>query len=226
MSGRVEHIGSATLVLGDARKLLEQIDKPAAILADPPYGKRYRSRHNEGRGRSRPEWARKDGNFRPIAGDFDDFDPASLLALDIPMILWGAHEFYDRLPSGGRMLVWDKLAGKTPAKCNGDFEMAWCSEKGPSRIFTHLWRGIIRAGEENVTNGPKLHSHQKPVALIDWCLQFLPTEGTVCDPYMGSGTTGLACLRRNRPFVGFEIDQAHFEIAVERLRREERKLAA
>lgn len=223
---RTETIGCVTLILGDARKVLEEIAKPAAILADPPYGKRYRSRHNEGRGRSKPEWARKNGNFASIAGDFEDFDPSHLLALNVPTVLWGAHEFYERLPKGGRMLVWDKLAGKTPTKCNSDVEVAWCSEKGPSRIFTHLWRGIIRAGEENVTNGPKLHSHQKPVALIDWCLQFLPSDGVICDPYMGSGTTGLACLRRSRPFLGIEVDPVHFETALQRLQREVAKPVA
>ena len=218
-------IGPATLILGDARTVLGELAKPAALLADPHYGKRYRSRHNEKRGRSRPEWARKNGNFKPIAGDFDDFDPTWMLELGLPSIIWGADHFHDSLPGDRRLLVWDKLAGKTPTKCNGDIEIAWCSEKGPNRIFTHLWRGIIRAGEENVSRSPKLHPHQKPVALIDWCLQFLPTSGVLCDPYMGSGTTGLACLRRKREFVGVEIDPAHFETACQRLEHEWRKVA-
>jgi site-specific DNA-methyltransferase (adenine-specific)/modification methylase len=223
---RCESFGTTKLMLGDSRELVSELAGIGAILTDPPFGKSYRSRHNDGRGRSRPEWARKDGNFRAIEGDDTPFNPAFLLELAVPTIIWGANYFNDRLPPATRWLVWDKLAGKTPARSSSDIELAWCSSPGVDRIFTHLWRGIIRAGEENVTNGPKLHPHQKPVALMAWCLELLPKRGAVLDPFMGSGSAGVACLRANRPFIGIEMDVEHFDTACRRFEREMVKLTA
>jgi len=75
--------------------------------------------------------------------------------------------------------------------------------------------GLIRAGAENVSRGGKLHPAQKPLALLQWCVA--KTTGTVLDPYMGSGTTGVACLALGRRFIGIEIDQEHFATACQRL---------
>src|SRR3546814_2742899 len=87
------------------------------------------------------------------------------------------------------------------------------------RIFDHLWRGIMRAGEENIVHSAKHHPNQKPVALMVWCLSFLPA-GTAIDPFMGSGSTGVASIRAGRPFVGIELNETYFEIAYEGLRKE------
>src|SRR5688500_15292572 len=106
-------IGRATLYLGDAVELAPAL-QAACILTDPPYGMSYKSGHNSGRKGAGAAMARKDGNFKPIAGDKKPFDPAHLLALKIPSIIWGANYFNDKLPAGNRWLIWDKLAGKTP----------------------------------------------------------------------------------------------------------------
>lgn len=210
-------IGNVTLYLGDCREILPQLNL-GALICDPPYGMGYKSNHNSGRGKC--DLIRKDGDFSPITGDNEAFDPAHLLALGVPTILWGANYYSDKLPAGRKWLTWDKLAGKTPVPSGSDVEHAWTSERGPSRIFTHLWRGIMRAGEENVSRSPKLHPNQKPVALMAWCLQQVKFTGVVCDAYMGSGTTGVACLRAGIPFVGIESDLAHFETARRRIEAE------
>jgi site-specific DNA-methyltransferase (adenine-specific) len=216
---RVVNIGPATLYLGDCRELMPTVDADV-LLGDPPYGMGYKSNYNQRRYRQEDAaMRRRDGDFAPTAGDDEPFDPSPILKLALPTILWGANHYASRLPDSSRWLVWDKLAGKTPTPSSADIEMAWTNLRGPARVFTHLWRGIMRAGEENVRNGPKLHSHQKPVALMSWCLGFMPS-GTVLDPYMGSGSTGIAALRAGRKFVGIELIEDVFELACARLETE------
>lgn len=210
-------IGNATLYLGDCRDILPSL-QPAAIVCDPPYGMSYKSSHNNSP--KRAALTRRDGNFAQIQGDCEAFDPAHLLALNVPTILWGANYYSDKLPPGRKWLTWDKLAGKTPTPSSSDVEHAWTSERGPSRIYAHLWRGIMRAGDENVSRSPKLHPNQKPIALMAWCLQQIKFSGPVCDAYMGSGSTGIACLRAGIPFIGIESDPTHFDTAVRRIEAE------
>ena len=214
---RREIFGNATLYLGDCRDILQTLQPPDAVIADPPYGMGYRSSYNSSRKGIGASMIRKDGNFKPIKGDFTPFDPTHLVALGVPTILWGANYYANMLPPSGCWLVWDKLAGKTPTPSSADVELAWTNVRSPSRMFTHLWRGIIRAGEENVANGRKLHPNQKPVALMDWCLGFVPSAKRITDPYMGSGSLGVACLRRSLEYVGIDNDPQHFETACRRL---------
>lgn len=221
---REEVIGNARLILGDCREVLPTLPKVDACITDPPYGMGYRSGHNSGRSGDGAAMIRRDGNFKPIKGDNRPFDPKHLLAVDAPLILWGANYYADQLQASGCWLVWDKLAGKTPVPSGADVELAWTrGVRSPSRMFTHLWRGIMRAGEENVTNGGKLHPNQKPVALMDWCLGFVPDARTILDPYMGSSSLGLACLRRGLDYIGIDNDPEHFATACRRIEDAQRQ---
>lgn len=215
---RKEQIGSCTLYLGDCREIIPVLDEVGSCVSDPPYGMDYRSGHNSGRKGQGKALARRDGNFAPIEGDREAFDPSLLLGLGVPSVIWGANHFNDRLPPRRRWLVWNKLVGKTPLPSGSDIELAWCSEPGPDWIFDHLWRGIMRAGEENIVHSPKHHPNQKPVALMSWCFQFVPA-GRIFDPYMGSGSTGVAAVRAGRPFTGIELDSQYFEIALARIQK-------
>lgn len=82
-----------------------------------------------------------------------------------------------------------------------------------------MWKGICQQGDKE---GGRVHPTQKPVPLMAWCMEQagVPIGATVLDPYMGSGTTGIACLRTGRNFVGIEKDPKHFAVAVARLERE------
>jgi site-specific DNA-methyltransferase (adenine-specific)/modification methylase len=102
-----------------------------------------------------------------------------------------------------------------------DCELIWTSSPKPTRIFRHLWKGLVREGEENISVQPKLHPNQKPVALMEWLLGYLeiPVGAIVLDPFMGSGSTGLACVRTGRRFIGIEVDPAYCEVARRRLDR-------
>ena len=99
-------------------------------------------------------------------------------------------------------LYWQKLIGGVFS----DGELAWTSRKGALKEFTH-----------RKTNAEMVHPTQKPVALMKWCLGFPPDAKTILDPFMGSGTTGVACVQLDRKFIGIELDPDYFEIACKRI---------
>jgi site-specific DNA-methyltransferase (adenine-specific) len=153
-----------------------------------------------------------------ILGDHQPFDPTPWLGYP-QVILWGAEHY--RTPAAQGWIVWEKRDGSTPDDHAG-CELAWSNVPGSSQVHWHKWRGIIRAGEANVANRPKFHPAEKPIELMLKCVQ--ATTGTVLDPYMGSGTTGEACLRLGRPFVGIELDPHFFQVACARLAAAARQL--
>lgn len=206
-------IGCCTLILGDYHDHVATWPDSHVVIADPPYGNDYRQK------RSRDKLVRPDSVHAPIAGNAVPFDPSPLMRFK-RTILWGANYYADRLPANGKWLVWDKRESTTPDD-GADVEMAWTNLPGVPRMHRQLWRGICRRGEENISTGArKLHPNQKPVALMNWCLDQAKATAAdvVVDTHMGPGTTGLACLRRGIPFVGVECDPAHFETAVSRIR--------
>lgn len=116
-------------------------------------------------------------------------------------MIWGGNHF--ALPPKRGWLVWTKPPG---LPSYGDAELCWTNIEMPVR---HL------ACER--CNGDKVgHPTQKPIRLINWCLSFTKAQ-TILDPFMGSGTTGVACANLGRKFIGIEINEAYFNIAVERI---------
>lgn len=213
---RSDTVGICTLYLADYRQVLPLLHGVTAVVADPPYGNDYRQK------RSRDKLVRPDTTHAAIVGNAEPFDPRPLLQLAPTVILWGANYYADKLPPNGKWLVWDKRENTTPDD-GADVEMAWTNLRGVPRMHRQLWRGICRRGEENVSKGAKkLHPNQKPAALMDWCIDQAKVGAgdTVLDTHMGSGTTGLVCLRRGVRFIGCEIDPTHYETAVARLKAE------
>ena len=201
---RVEHIGDATLYLGDSLSLISEFDQLWAVVSDPPYGISYK--HGARRG------GRKMGtDGKAIVGDDRPFDPSPWLGFR-EVLLWGAEHFKTRLPDGGRWLVWNKRRPGV-VRDQGCAENAWCSNDGVVRLFNHPWDGADLGSERGEA---RTHSNQKPVDLMRWCLGFVASD-TVLDPYLGSGTTGVACVTTGRRFVGCEIDPEHFATACRRV---------
>lgn len=196
---RIETIGNATLYLGDCREILPTLPKVDAVITDPPYGI---GEHGGGfRGR-------KGQNIRVHENlGWDKMRPEpetfALILAAAPMhIIWGGNYFADMLPPSKGWLYWQKLMG-------GDFadgELAWTSRDKALREFTKCPKG---QGAE--------HPTQKPVALMEWCIGFFPGAETVLDPFMGSGTTGVACANLGRAFIGIEREPKYFDIACERI---------
>jgi site-specific DNA-methyltransferase (adenine-specific) len=197
-------IGDARLYLGDCRALLPVLGGVDVVVTDPPYGIGYC--HGARRG---GRLMGTDG--QAIVGDDEPFDPSPWLDLS-ECLFWGAEHFKTRLPDGGRWLVWNKRRLGV-VRDQGCVENAWHSIDGVTRLIDHPWDGADLGAERGQ---PRVHSNQKPVAVMEWCLSFA-TGQTGLDPYMGSGTTGVACVRQGRRFIGCEIDPNHFETACRRI---------
>jgi len=202
-------MSEVTLIHGDALEELAKLpaDSVDAIVADPPYGIAVVG----GDGLIGVEGACRPRTYAPVYGDDRPFDPAPILVLGKPCVLWGANYFAETLPRG-TWLVWDKQrpAGGDFAEC----ELAWCSRGRSVRILHHLWHGMLRKGKE-----VRFHPTQKPVAVMRWAIEqlHLPDGATICDPYMGSGSTGVAARQMGYSFIGIEIDEHWFNVAKDRI---------
>jgi site-specific DNA-methyltransferase (adenine-specific)/modification methylase len=219
---RVEHLSdSVTLYLGDCREILPTLGKVDAVVSDPPYGIGYRRGGGGGGWRmangARAKREASHSNDAAIVGDDAPFDPSPLLGAE-DVILWGGNHFAARLPHG-RWLAWDKLAGLPAFDDFSDVEFAWRKGRGKDRIFSLLWKGLLqdqRGGQRE----KRVHPTQKPLHLMLWCVGMVDPSLRILDPYMGSGTTGVACARLDRPFTGVEIDRKYFDIACRRISEE------
>lgn len=196
--------GSVTIYHGDWRDWSGSAD---VILTDPPYGIDHPTDYaDRERGHHAPC---KD--YPPVYGDREPFDPAPLLALGIPSILWGANYYASRLPESSGWLIWDKDRPHDLDQATA--EMAWSNFVKGARVFRWLWHGMIRRGDDVLT-----HPTQKPEALMRWCLSLKWTPpGTVLDPFMGSGTTLRAAKDLGRKAIGIEIEECYCEIAATRM---------
>jgi site-specific DNA-methyltransferase (adenine-specific) len=223
---RIEHLADGvTLYLGDCREILPTLPKVDAVVTDPPYGQDYKVNTFYAGGSREKAVVQRNGKklivsptiYEPIFGDKEPFDPLPWLNLAREVLLFGAHKFADRLPPGG-WLVWDKVpTGKV--RDQGDGEAAWLNRDQPMRIFRLLWDGLCvgEGARHEVTAGQKrFHPAQKPEMLMRWCLKFIEGE-MILDPFMGSGTTGVAAVKLGRKFIGIEIEPKYFDIACKRI---------
>jgi site-specific DNA-methyltransferase (adenine-specific) len=224
---RREVIGLATLYLGDCREIAPGLERPAAVISDPPYGQSLNVNVVKN-GKSGGVMATRNiPNYAPVYGDDEPFDPSPWVdAADI-VVLWGAHQFGDRLPKG-RLLVWDKRVGLIPELDQGDGEIAWHNRKGAVRIFRLLWSGLCVAASAKQDLTADLRRHhptQKPSEVMRWCIEQakVPPGGTILDPYMGSGSTGVAAVQMRHPFIGIEIEPRYFDIACQRIEQAQRQ---
>ena len=207
-------IGNATLYLGDCLDILPTLPKVDAVITDPPYGIAHKSGRALG-----GKWGFVRHQGVTIANDSKPFDPSHLLRLGVPLIAWGANFYSDKLPGSG-WLVWDKRPGIEDMKFNrSDSELAYISETKTVKTFRHLWHGLCRATEV----GEHLHPTQKPVALMQWCIEQVGKAETVLDPYMGAGATGVAAAGMGRSFIGIEIEPKYFDIACRRIEDAQRQ---
>jgi DNA modification methylase len=201
-------VGNATLYLGDCREILPTLQKVDAVITDPPYGieKDGQKKTTGGHG------GRKGYDFKGWDATRPPPEVFSMILKAAPkLIIWGGNYFADLLPPTGKWLVWDK--GQRINQSDG--ELAWTHESGALRICT-----INRV--ELMTDGAE-HPTQKPVRLMEWCIGQIKAAGTVLDPFMGSGSTGVACMNLGLRFVGIERDPAYFAIARRRLEDAQRQ---
>lgn len=204
---RVEHIGAATLYLGDCRDILPTLGKVDAVVTDPPYGLGDKW---QGGGGGKSSWAFDPSEAKAWDGQTVD-GVLGLTDLAETVIIWGGN--YYALPPMRCWLIWDKK--QNDEWTTGQAELAWTNIDKPIRTFRF-------AQCEQASEGPKLHPTQKPLALMKWCFKWF--EGQVAlDPFMGSGTTGVAAVQMQRQFIGIERDERYFDIACKRIEDAQRQ---
>jgi site-specific DNA-methyltransferase (adenine-specific)/modification methylase len=204
---RKELIGDCTLYHGDCLEIMQSLEKVDAVVTDPPYG--INENHKKVASRGKMAKARDYGEFNwdesPIS--FDDIE--LLKRISKYQIIFGGN-YFDGLGATSCWLVWDKMNGSNDF---ADCELAWTNLKKAVRRIQWQWNGMIRKG-----NDVRVHPTQKPIGVMEWCLDQLPADvGVVIDPFMGSGTTGVACSRKGKRFIGIERQQSYFDLACERI---------
>ena len=188
-----------TLYCGDNARVLPSIDGAGAIITDPPYGIA-----DVWKGGASGGWAR--AREQTEHRNSWDTKPASveiiqrILAFNLPTIIWGGNHF--SLPTSRGWLVWNKPErGFTLSEA----ELAWTNIDAPMRVCD------CRRSDPD-----RIHPTQKPERLMEWCVGFTKAN-TILDPFMGSGTTGVAAVRLGRRFIGIEIDPKYADIARRRI---------
>lgn len=205
--------GMTRLFLADCLDVLPQLRGVDAVVTDPPYGMNWNTdstrftggQHKRGDGRE--DWGH-------VAADDTPFEPEPWLAFP-KVILWGSNHFAQRVPVG-TTLVWIKKADHLFGTFLSDCEVAWMKGGHGVYAYRQQFPPPSRMAEND---GECAHPCQKPIDLMLWCIDKTktPPDATILDPFMGSGTTGVACARIGKRFIGIEKDPVHFETAKRRI---------
>jgi site-specific DNA-methyltransferase (adenine-specific)/modification methylase len=213
---RVEHIGRATLYLGDCRDILPTLPKVDAVVTDPPYGVSY-----EG---STTKHSTKSGEGYASFSD----TPEEVAAVCVPAVRLAVAlarsaivtpglaccHLYDVpraqgcifYPSGANAGPWGFICSQPLYYYGADPYLAKQMGSRPNGFMT------TERAEENG------HPCPKPLGQTKWMVNRASFEGeTVLDPFMGSGTTGVAAVQMGRNFIGIEVEPKYFDIACKRI---------
>ena len=200
----VSDCGTVTLYLGDCLEILPTLEpgSDVAIVTDPPYGLADKWQGGTWGAASMYEDARK----WDVALSQEQFEKSCLAASQC--VVWGAN--YYSVPPSRCWLSWLK---SSTMHTMADFELAWTSFDKPSKCFR----------EDRNPDGKRQHPTQKPISVMKWSIGFVSCD-VVLDPYTGSGTTGVACVRLGRRFIGIELEPKYFAIAKRRITDELRRV--
>ena len=191
-------IGNATLYLGDCRDILPTLPKVDAVITDPPYG--------IGIAANPVRQAHEKLDWDASAPDSEIIN--SCVAAGDVAVLWGGNYF--NLSPQQCFFIWDKVQPQdfSLAMC----EFAWTNKKGPAKMH-----------RQSVLSYRKEHPTQKPVELMEWCITQVGNPQSILDPFMGSGTTGVAAVQMGRKFIGIEREERYFQIACKRIEDAQRQ---
>ena len=200
------------LYLGDCLEIMKTLpDKSVdAVITDPPYGIKNDCDYTRFTGGLSGH-----ATYKPITGDAKEFDPNPFINYRY-VVMFGSNNYSHKLPPGA-LLVWAKRRDSKTGKFLSDCEVAWMNKGRGVYLFHHEWDGFMRETERGEKT---LHPSQKPVELMKWVMDKVgvPQGATVLDPFMGSGTTGVACVQTGRNFIGVEIDPTYYAIAEKRIK--------
>lgn len=215
MKQRKETIGDAKLILGDCLEVMAEMDSKSvdAVVTDPPYGIGESNEKNLSRGT-----LAKPKDYGHYAWDAEPPPLKYFLQIERVarwQIIFGGNYF--PLKPSSCWLVWDKMNGSNDF---ADCELAWTNLQKAVRKIEWMWNGMIRKGDD-----VREHPTQKPLGVMKWCIRQLPAESSlILDPFMGSGTTGVACAELGRKFIGIEIEERYFDIACKRIESAHKQL--
>jgi DNA modification methylase len=221
--GQIWELGEHRLMCGDSTKdavaLLNGV-VPKYGLHDPPYGidvvgisATVGGAKPFGKGRIGFDGVVKANTYSAVIGDDKQFDPAQLLAASEYCFLWGANYYADKLPPMKGWVVWDKKGRDDWRDTFSDCELAWTNIKTVTRIFRHVWLGMVQEGERE----KRVHPTQKPANLYQKIIsELFKEDGVIIDYYLGSGTTLIACEQLNRKCYAMEISEAYTAVAIQR----------
>ena len=187
----------------DCLELMKEMEDNSVdlVLTDPPYG------IGAGDERTHNGWVDYGHNTWDISvPDKSYFDEMCRVSKN--QIIWGGNYFTDYLYPSQGWLIWDK--GQRSFSL-ADGEMAWTSFDVATRIKSYARAKALK--------DKKMHPTQKALEIIKWCVLLRSEEGqTIFDPFLGSGTTAVACINTGRNFIGIEKDKDYFEIAQKRVK--------
>jgi site-specific DNA-methyltransferase (adenine-specific) len=189
-------IGDAQLYLCDCMEILPALPKVDAVITDPPYGIGFAAQPTK--------WQRLAGKQAESWDDVIATDMDALRVLGDVQIIWGGN--YYSLPKTRGWLSWFK-PDAPPSMAS--FELAWTNMDRNARQLS------VSIG---ATNAERVgHPTQKPLRLMRWCIEQAGKPGTILDPFMGSGTTGVAAVEMGLSFIGIEREPKYFDIACRRI---------
>ena len=204
-------------IIGDCLEGMKAIPDKSVdlVLTDPPYGINF-SPHLK-------KWNGSRNNFERITNDKGEINYKDIIyqfnRISKRMIIFGAENFYQSLPSRGSWICWDKRPAHIENEMIGTpFELAWVDIDGMAyRMYRVLHGGVINADSAEGNNEKRLHPTQKPITLFKKILMDFSNIGDVIlDPFLGSGTTLAACRKTNRIGLGFEIEPAYEDAIIKR----------
>jgi len=215
MTSRIETLAEGvTLYLGDCREVIYGLGWIDAVVTDPPYGINHSTSHGA-------SW-----EGTRIAGDNDTTLRDDVLSDFDNVAAFGTWKT-PPIPNCKGCLVFDK----GPASGMGDLAFPWKGSFELIHVRGNIWRGSrdegvlrghVQVSYETQFKGlgdreSRSHPHQKPVSLCEALIKKLPASATILDPFMGSGTTGVAAVKLGRRFTGIEIEPKYFDIACRRI---------
>ena len=210
MSFETVTIGDCTLILGDCMEVLPTLGRFDAVITDPPYGI-FKKTGGDGKMFGKETIYSVDDK----AAGWDSRPSKQMLDLVIASgekwVIWGGNYFASDLGDCKGPLLWNKLTGNNSY---ADGELAWSNVTGTLRILNHQWCGAFKDSERGER---AVHPTQKPIEVMKWCIDFVPKAKTILDPFMGSGTTGVAAIQLGRKFTGIEREPKYFDIACQRI---------
>ena len=213
------------LYKGDCLEILKQIPDGSVdmVLTDPPYGIDYQSSRIKDKNKRLPKILNDKKPFVDFIGELSRVLHSGGCCMIFTR--WDVQQvFIDELTKHGlkpkNIIIWDKVIhgmGDLQRSFGSRYESIIFVSNPDFRFNGKRPTDIIR--QTRVAASKLLHPNEKPVSLltelIDKCAK---ADGTVLDCFMGSGSTGVACINTGRKFIGIELDEHYFNVAEQRIK--------